>query len=227
MRDSIVLEDMKLISMTVLTFLLILIGSFAAGLLFTYTTSVASKEKRKKQIDALISMVINLVIYIWIGKILANLSLFIQDPFAVLAYPSNGRALAIALVLLTIHIFYKVWFKKENMMPVVIQLLPVFIASAFMYEFLQMTVMGNKSHWMQVLLYAVLLLIYVLLQEGALRNWIIIYSWLIIQLFFTITKSYTTVFQYSLSLTFIIVLFIVAFIGLFLQKRLSRSMVRG
>lgn len=218
---------MKLISMTVLTFLLILIASFIAGLLFTYTTSIASKAKGKKQIDEIISIVINLVVYIWIGKILANLSLFIKDPFAVLAYPSNGSALAIALVLLTLHILYKIWFKKENMMPIIKLMLPVFIASAFMYEFLQMTVMGNKSHWMQVLLYAVLLLIYVLLQEGVLRNWILIYSWLLVQLYFTITKSYTTVFQYSLSLKFVIILFIIAMIGLFLNRRRSHSMVRG
>jgi|SRR5699024_2132072 len=211
--------------MTVLTFLFILIASFIAGLLFTYTTSTASKAKRKKQIDTIISIVINLVIYIWIGKILANLSLFIEDPFAVLAYPSNGRALAIALVFLTIHILYKIWFKKEDLMPIIKLLLPVFIASAFMYEFLQMIVMGNKSHWVQVLLYAVLLLIYVLLQEGVLRNWLIIYSWILLQLYFTITKSYTTVFQYSLSLSFVIILFIIAMIGLFLNKR-SRSMVR-
>src|SRR5699024_7227882 len=101
MKESIVLEDMKLISTTVLTFSLILIGSFIAGLLFTYITSIASKTTRKKQLDAIISIVINLIIYIWIGKILANISLFIEDPFAVLAYPSDGKALAIALALLT------------------------------------------------------------------------------------------------------------------------------
>lgn len=217
---------MKLISKTVLTFLLILIGSFMIGLLFTYTTSTTTKASRKKHLDATVSIVINLVIFIWIGKILANLTLFIEDPFAVLAYPSNSNALAIALVLLTVHIFYKMYFKKENMKPVIKQLLPVFIASAFMYEFLQMTVIGSKSHWMQVLLYTVLLLMYVLLQEGLFRSWVIIYSWLFVQLYFTITKSYTTVFQYSLSLPFMIILFMMAIIGLCLSRKSSHSMVR-
>lgn len=216
-----------MISKTVLTFLLILIGSFLFGLFFTYFTGAATKEIRKKQLDDVMSIVVNLVIFIWLGKVLVNMSLFMEDPLAVLAYPSNAKALAVSLVILILHFLYKILYKKENILPALKQLLPVFIASAFMYEFLQMTVMNNKAHWLQVLLYAALLLFYVLIKSTALRNWLIIYTWLLVQFLIVSKQSYTTVFQYSLSLSFIIILFMLAIIGSLLSRKSRSSNLGG
>src|SRR5690625_3616935 len=71
-------------------------GSFIAGFIFFYLMSALSKAKKKQQAEEVTSLLINFVIYIWIGKILLNFLTFIKDPLAVLAYPSNSHAFYIS-----------------------------------------------------------------------------------------------------------------------------------
>jgi len=71
-------------SITVIKSISILIASFLIGLGYFYIQSEQSKNTRKKQIEAISSLLINLVIYIWLGKIIVNLPKFINDPLAIL-----------------------------------------------------------------------------------------------------------------------------------------------
>lgn len=59
----------------------IIIISFVVGLIFFYMISYLSKEQRKAQIEEIVSQLINFIIFIWIGKIILNFSIFIKDPW--------------------------------------------------------------------------------------------------------------------------------------------------
>src|SRR5690625_1666713 len=87
----------------------IIIISFIVGICFYYLISPLSTSTKKEQLEQVLSYSINLVIYIWIGKVLVNIQAFMNDPLAVLAYPSNSGALYIAICLLAVNVLYKVW----------------------------------------------------------------------------------------------------------------------
>lgn len=204
---------------TVYIFLLVLLASLLFGLAFTYLFMTVPKECKKKQINDLLSYILNLVIFIWIGKVIANLSIFLSDPLAVLAYPSNANALYIALVLFILHLLYEHFIKGKVVLPTLPLLLPLFISTAFMYEFLQLTVLGNKTHWVQVLVYAGLIVIYLLCKEESVQRWLTIFAWLTMQLYFTFVYSYTLVFQYTFTLIFILILFVIAMLAFILERK--------
>src|SRR5690625_2609412 len=94
-------------SAQVLLSIAIIIISFVIGFIFFYIISPLSKEEKRKHIEELVSLLINFIIFIWVGKIIMNLAIFISDPLAVLAYPSDSSAFYIACLLIILNIIYK------------------------------------------------------------------------------------------------------------------------
>ena len=58
----------------------ILILSLSMGFLTYYLLSDFAKGKKKNYMEEVLGQLINFVIYIWVGKIILNLSTFIVDP---------------------------------------------------------------------------------------------------------------------------------------------------
>src|SRR5690625_4868656 len=106
-------------------------GSFIAGFIFFYLMSALSKAKKKQQAEEVTSLLINFVIYIWIGKILLNFLTFIKDPLAVLAYPSNSHAFYLALLFSGIHILYKNKRHKPDWQLFLYSFIHVFLFASF------------------------------------------------------------------------------------------------
>ena len=107
----------------------IIIISFVVGLIFFYMISYLSKEQRKAQIEEIVSQLINFIIFIWIGKIILNFSIFIKDPLAILAYPSNAEAFYLAVLFSAILLFYKAYKKKFDVLQLATSFLSVFFRS--------------------------------------------------------------------------------------------------
>lgn len=80
------------------TLVVTILGLFG-GALFLYLTSPLDQEKKKLHMNKLIDSVLYLMIFTIVAKITLNMSLFFEDPVAVLAYPSNSTALYLALVM--------------------------------------------------------------------------------------------------------------------------------
>lgn len=203
-------------SLTVLKSIAITVISIGIGFLYFYIMSPNEKQDKRKQIDEMSSLLINFIIYIWVGKIIANISIFIKDPIAVLAYPSNSNSFYIATILLIANILYKK--KRENikMIDFLLLFVPVFIAAIFVYEFIQWTVIGHKYNGLLLLFVALLLVLFTLKRNINTR-----FITGITLVFFTglfvisISSSLMTLFGYilapwyflslSLSLTFLII----------------------
>src|SRR5699024_12123600 len=80
-------------------------GSFIAGFIFFYLMSALPKAKKKQQAEEDTSLLLNLVINIWIGKILLNFFVFIKVPLPVLAYPSNSHTFYLSVLFRRINIW--------------------------------------------------------------------------------------------------------------------------
>src|SRR5690625_2033417 len=117
-----------------LMFIGIIIISILAGLVFYLMTSNLSKEHKKAQLEEMFSQLVNFIIFIWIGKIILNFSIFIDDPLAILAYPSNSEAFYLAVLFSAILLFYKSWQKKFDVLQFITSFLPVFLMASFMYD---------------------------------------------------------------------------------------------
>lgn len=195
-------------SITVIKSVGIVIISFIIGISFFYFTSSLSTEKKKQQLEDVLSLIINFVIYIWVGKVILNLSLFISDPLAVLAYPSNASSFYVATLLLLINIGYRVWRHQFKVVKWLSVFLPVVLAAAFSYEFLQLLDSGHQQ-LTQLIFYMLLLLAYLLLENKLPIHKVALYImtiWAFGQLITSLIFPLVTLFGYSMKPWFNLIL---------------------
>jgi len=201
------LEEVKLLSTTVMTSIGILVISFLLGFLFYFVITNKPNDIKKKEIDNVLSLLINFIIYIWIGKIIVNINVFFQDPLAILAYPSDAAAFYVATILIAVNIIYNIRKDKQNIKDLLNTFIPVFLAASFLFEFAQLVVYGSRQGWMLLTLLMVLLLIYISIQDKINQSKVnigLVFAWLLGQFILSIITSYTTIFGYMVSSWFYI-----------------------
>lgn len=138
--------------------------SFALAFLAFYAMSSLDKMQRKKQLEEITSQLINFVLFLWLAKILLNLPLFVQDPLAVLAYPSNSESFYLAALLTGGLLVYKARKRKIAGALLAHSFLQVFLAASFFYEFIQMMWRDNPFSFPYLVVYGVLLALFHVLQ---------------------------------------------------------------
>lgn len=215
MKEEIYLEEDEVPSTTVMMSIGILVISFMVGFLFYFLIMDEVKERKKKHIENILSLLINFIIYIWIGKIVLHIKLFMQDPLAVLAYPSDSRAFYLATILIIINIYYQTTKKQQEARTLFNTFVPVFIAASFIFEFTQLVIYKNDHAWTTLLLWMFLLIGYILAYEkwkSSLVNVIFFVGSLIILAILTLTKDTLTFFGYTVSPFYFISLLILVFI---------------
>lgn len=202
----------------------ILIISFIVGSLFFYYISPLTKTEKKQQLEEILSQVVNFVIFIWIGKIITNIAIFIRAPLTILAYPSNSQAFYVAVLLMIITIAYKVWRNKFRLYPFLQAFIPVFLAASFVYEFINMTQSENAYAWGYLGLLMLLLIMYIFLNERLTSNgmFLLVIIWGAGQLLLSFVLPFTTIFGYIVAPWFLIVL-VSLFIILFIYDRKRES----
>lgn len=205
----------------VLTSIGMIVLSFIIGIGVYYITSKSPKETKKKQIDEIVSQLINLVIFIWIAKVITNIGIFIKDPFAVLAYPSNAQAFYLATLLTFIFITYKVWKKEIDSLALFTTFMPVFLLASFSYEFMQM-IWGNGVYsWAYLAILMVLLLAYYLMDDLvplSTLSFSLFILWSIGKVVLGIVLPFTTVFSYIIAPWYAVILFSIGIV-LFIYHR--------
>lgn len=203
----------------------VILISFLSGFLLFYLISPLAKEAKKKHMEEMLSLIINFILFIWLGKIIKHLSIFIRDPIAVLAYPSDSTAFYIAVLLISIHMVYKVIRHSFAVKPILHSFIPVFLMANFVYEFIQNTWFDRPYAWAHMTLLVILLLIYILLL-GRKPNYIFYlfaFLWVIGQLSLAYLLPFTTIFHYILAPWFLwlLLLAILLWILFYERKRVS------
>src|SRR5699024_6319101 len=112
----------------------LLIVSFLVGIGYFFIQSEQTKELRKKQLEVTSSLIINIVIYIWIGKVLVHLPEFFSDPLAILAYPRNSNAFYVASGLGVIKIMISVTRNNCAGSSYLRALIPLFVGASLLFQ---------------------------------------------------------------------------------------------
>lgn len=145
--------------------IVIIMASFAIGIAGYIGMSKELFKEKKKRMDWLFSMVIQMVIYIWIAKVIVLFKLAIKDPIAVLAYPSNTTILYLALIFTAIHIAIHI---KKNVLQVEGMLevfVPVLLSTEFIYVCIQLFQTGRTGFIINAAIVMVLLFVYLLIEK--------------------------------------------------------------
>lgn len=200
-------------SITVIKSIGLLIASFLIGIGYFYIQSEKSKEIRKKQLEATTSLLINIVIYIWVGKVLVNLPKFISDPLAILAYPSNSSAFYVASLLGLINIIINVRKNKIALNTYIEAFIPIFIGASLIFEFVNYINDGTLNSLTYFLLLILLIGIQLLLNTKipvVKLNLIIAIIWSSVKLALSLIYSYTTIFNYIIHPIYFVIIIILA-----------------
>ncbi|RYG73107.1 hypothetical protein EU245_07750 [Lentibacillus lipolyticus] len=200
----------------------LIVASIAGGLLFNHLTGPTQKEDKKAEWEVITSLLINFILFVWVGKVIMNLPLFITDPLAVLAYPSASPAFFTAVCLTAANIAYRVkrnTLKTETFTAV---FLPVFLGTAFTYEFLDFVLRNNLIALGQEGLLLLLMVVFILFQEKlppVKMTCILFAGWSLGQLILSFTLPYTSLFGYMMSEWFFVLVFVTSIIVLFYNRK--------
>ncbi|MGM8213186.1 hypothetical protein ACLIBH_10380 [Virgibacillus sp. W0430] len=187
----------------------ILVTSFLLSYIVYYFTNSLPHQSKKEQLEELTSLLINFVIYIWVGKIVANIQLFIQDPLSVLAYPSSSAAFYVAVLLIGINVAFKIKRHSFNAKMLLYVFTPIFLLSSFMYELIQL--LFNKNYVMLPYLSVMFILVILVLMERFNKGkqlLVLIFIWNIAQLVLAIVMPYTRIFGYLIDPLFFVLMII-------------------
>lgn len=199
----------------------IMVVSFIIGLIFFYVISPQPHVEKKQRLEEVISLIVNFVIFIWIGKIIVRFSVFIEDPLAILAYPSDSSAFYIASLFVAGTIVYKVIRYQFNAELLMSTFVPVFLVSSFVYEFIEITWNDNGFSWGYLGLLMVLIILYLLLLNrlSAIQiSYVLLLIWATGQLVFTFIYPFATVFGFIMTEWYLICL-LALFSGLLIYNR--------
>lgn len=206
--------------------LLVTIFSILSGLAVFYLVSNLAKEQKKKQVADAFSHIINFVLFVWLSKILLNLSLFFSDPLAMLAYPSNSKAFYLAIFFSAAMLFYNT--KRDGILnwQIIQTLVYAILPALFFYEFVELALFEDRYALGNLILYAVLLMVFLMLNErvssGTVGS-VLLSVWTAGVLLISAIQSSSSAFGYALDPWFIILLFMVGHVLLLLSIRRRRT----
>ncbi|WP_019413017.1 hypothetical protein [Paenisporosarcina sp. TG20] len=217
-------ETTKLIS------IFIIIISIFGGILAFYMMSDLPKEKRKRHIEEITSQLINFVLFIWMGKIILNFPVFISDPLAILAYPSDSSAFYVAVLFSALLLFYKSQRGQINVVLFIPSFIFVFLIASFLYEFMQFVWNDNTYSFGYMILLAILLILFLTVQGRKGSNTLIsalLIGWTLGIFIITTVQPFVTVFGYMMKPWFVGVFFAMSFTLLIINQRKSGYIERN
>ncbi|MDY0406477.1 hypothetical protein P5G51_014890 [Virgibacillus sp. 179-BFC.A HS] len=195
----------KLMSVGVIAF------SFVIGFATLYLLSPAKGEQKRKYMEELISQLINFIIFIWVGKIILHFSIFVTDPLAILAYPSDSGAFYFAVLGVAIVLLYKSKQHKTDMRGVIQSFIPVFLVASFTYEFIQLVWNDNTYAFARLIVQALLLVLWFSTLgrvQTMIQFMVLLTGWTIGMLVLWVLQPYVSVFGYIMAPWFIGLFFI-------------------
>ena len=203
----------------------LIILSLGIGLIAFYLLTDLSKVDRKKYVSELISQLINFILFIWVGKVLLNLSLFIRDPLSVLAYPSNAGAFYLAIVFTTVIVIYQAISKKLELLVFSKAVTHVFLVALFFYEFSQFFLEENRDSFSYLIMSFILLSIFYSLRDrlktAHLLRTILVIS-LIGMMVISFIQPYVVIFGYLINRWFIIIFSVVSlFLITYVERKVN------
>lgn len=170
----------------------------------------------------LASQLTNFVLFMWLGKILLNLSVFLKDPLAILAYPSNSIAFYIAVFLSFFTIAIKSKRQKIDLTRFINAFIHVFLITSFLYEFILIVWNNNTYSIKYMSLLAVLIITFVAIHARVTifrLNIIMAIGWSLGTFGLTFVMPFMMVFGYTMAPWFLGLILVICLIVIILKKK--------
>lgn len=192
----------------------VMVLSFGIGFIISGLFGGLSKEQRKIYVEEMISQLINLVIFVWVGKIILNFPVFIQDPLTILAYPSDADSFYLAVLFSAVLFFYKSSKWQLDKIVFLESFLLVLLTASFAYEFIQYIWNDNQFAFGYLILLTVLLLVFIFMQKRVASGTsilVILTVWSLGVLLLLFIQPFVTVFGYMITPWFLGPFFVIGF----------------
>ncbi|WP_229683127.1 hypothetical protein [Virgibacillus oceani] len=216
------MEERVLVVASKLMAIGLIVISLVVGFISFYMMSDLSKEKKKRHVEEMSSQLINFIIFIWLGKVILNFSIFLKDPLAILAYPSNSEAFYLAVLFTALLLVYKSKRQRLDVQAFIESFLHVFLVASFVYEFIQLVWNNNTYSFGYLVLLAVLLVLFFLIRghitAGTLITTILT-VWSAGVFLLILMRPFITVFGYILAPWFMGLFFIISLIIIIIRYR--------
>ncbi|CAM4329832.1 hypothetical protein [Lacicoccus alkaliphilus] len=194
------------ITETLISVAILAISALSGGIIYTLMDTHGDK---KPLLEDLFSQFVNLLIFIFMIKIIMNLDIFLNDPLAVLAYPSGSGIFYTALALTALMIIYKHVKGEMNLKFFLEVLTIVSLTSSMMYEFIYFIIYGDAYAFGYFIVLAIIftgfLLLYGRLGNGKLMI-LTVLAWSAGLFILSAIYNAATVFDYTMHPWFIAVL---------------------
>ncbi|MGM0523645.1 MAG: hypothetical protein ACQER2_06345 [Bacillota bacterium] len=150
------------------TLIVTMLGLVGGGLLFYYT-SPYEQALKKLHSNKLLDIVLYTMIFTIVAKVILNMSLFFDDPVAVLAYPSDSTAFYLATGGVIIVMAWSLVKARTELVPLIDSLFRLIVGSQFVQLFLTLTLTTYYVSMIQLGLLFVTLLLLVFLTKQPLN----------------------------------------------------------
>ncbi|MEN1967232.1 hypothetical protein WMZ97_04045 [Lentibacillus sp. N15] len=191
----------------------VVVFSLAIGIVTFYIFSQAPKDQKGHYIGELVSQMVNFVIFMWIGKVLLHFSIFVTDPLAILAYPSDSSAFYFAVLCIAFLLLYKSSKRKIDILGVIGAFLPVFLIASFTYSFIQLVWNHHTYAFGQLILLMILAAAWLGMPERLLvrtQIFLLLTGWTAGVLLLYVFQPYVTVFGYIVTPWFVGLFYIIS-----------------
>ncbi len=209
-------------STTILITISINVVSLTIGFIAFQLMNELDRSDKKQITDQMITSIINMILFIWLAKIILHLSIFISDPIAVLAYPSDANAFYLALILTSIQLVYKAKRNGLKLARLFYHFIPVLVFAGFTYHFIEIIWMDNSFAWGNFILMFMLLSLFLLLKRLINQKTMLLlisYCWVFGKLLISWLLPFTTIFGYMVAPLFLVmVALIISVLYLFNRK---------
>ncbi|WP_139343300.1 hypothetical protein [Virgibacillus siamensis] len=203
----------------------IIVLSIAIGIISLIIFGRLSKKHRKNYLEEITSHFINLIIFIWAGKIILNFRVFMVDPLSILAYPSDSKSFYLAVFFSTVLFFYKSSKWQLDTLLFLESFLLVLLTASFVYEFIQYIWNDNQLAFGYLMLLAVLLFIFIFTLNrfsSSTLILVILTVWFIGVSLLLFIQPFVTVFSYMIAPWFLGLIFITGYLYILYCKRKRR-----
>jgi hypothetical protein len=202
------MEEYNLATTAVMKTVGMLVASFLLGMGLFFVLSPNEKQVKKQQLEEVLSYIIQFIIYLWIGKAIIFFPKVIQDPIAVLAYPSNSTAFYLASIFTLLHLVYKIRKGTVDAIRLFEVFVTVWIGAMFTYEFLSIIINGQPidAYFIGLIGLVIFLVIIYEKMRPLQRDFLLIFLWLLLAGVISLGKGYIVLFGFLLQPIYFFVL---------------------
>lgn len=181
-----------------------LLGSFIIGLLLFWLACSWEKKYKRYYIDLVLSSLLFFTISLWGSKILINWSLFLDDPMAIVTFPSTTSSFYLAFCLMVAYVMYLSRKSGFKLFMFLHSFVVIFVMASFSFLFTQYLFSNIPVSLLELSLHFILLLTWLIIHPNVQQYLLAsagIVCLAIIKWMILIEKG-TTVFGFPLSANF-------------------------